>query len=151
MLREIATKGWDADLSTSVKDERTPLIVLSKFLHNQPDDKAQESAYKIYKHLFFSFVFFVREGWETDLLTTIENVSFSVADPSSNVTTMIASASLQNWVEAISFSSNPNTSPEVLVLLNQVQSYFEEHDLAFLFKGLIKKPQKIGFILEQRK
>lgn len=146
-LREVAKRGFQADLSTLIKDERGPFVVLSKFRDcEQDDNQAQSTANRITKHFFFSFIILVHQDYQIDFLTTFEKMSCTIVPMDTNGYINVVSASLDLWIDVI--KNNSNVDCDVLSILNEVQDYFESKGLSFLFKGFIKKPQRIGYILD---
>lgn len=151
VIRDITKQGLDVEISTRIKDEREPLIVLSKYRDcSQGDTEAQNNAWQIYKHVHFSFMILSKMETQIELMSVLEGVKTTTVQMSNYTYVSVVSASLDIWLEIIKSYSVDETDPDVLSVLNQLQEFFEVRGLSFLFSDVIKRANKYGFRLEHR-
>lgn len=148
VLRDLAHKVLKEDISSFIKDERSGLVALSKFRHNQVDNFAIENVPMITKHITFGFIIPCNKDAATELITECEHINFTLVEVDQLNCFLIASGPLNEWVFYITSRSNADVYPETLKVMNELYRYFDKAGLTFLFRGYSKEKHKDGFVLE---
>jgi hypothetical protein len=103
---------------------------------------------KVQKHYSFSFVIASANDSSFSLVSILETVRLSVIPCERNADLVIATGTLDCWVDLIIRYSNNEVPGNVLKILNGIQTVIEKHGLSQIFQGYHKKPARNGFHLE---
>lgn len=151
VLRDTAYKYLSEDISTEIKDERTEIVTLSKFRDNLEDVQALKQSHVVSKHFFYVFLAAVSEEATLDVITESRGLNYTLVAVNKKGNFLVLSGTLDNFVSTIISLSNATINDDTLALMNELQNFFEQHNLGFMFSSVEKVRKGTLYILKDKK